>query len=97
VSGSYRVDLAELLDTVDRMASFERSLAEAWDDVDARVNRLHATWSGSAAAAHRAAHDQWRAGAAQMHAALVVMRRIATTAHDNYAAAVSANLRMWGC
>ncbi|MCW2647245.1 MAG: hypothetical protein QOF87_1546 [Pseudonocardiales bacterium] len=90
------VDLEMLQDVIDRMSGFERSLAERLDDIDARVGRLHATWSGDAAAEHRLAHRQWLAGAQQMHAAIATLRRIGATAHANYAAAIAANRAMWG-
>jgi WXG100 family type VII secretion target len=77
-------------------ADFDRHLEDALEQADARVNRLHANWSGAAAAAHRAAHDEWKHGAEEMRAALAVMRRIAKTTHANYTGAASANSSMWG-
>lgn len=90
------VDLEILQDVIDRMCGFERSLEQRLDDIDSRVARLHGTWSGDAAADHRLAHRQWLAGAQQMHAAIVTLRRIGATAHANYAAAIAANRAMWG-
>jgi WXG100 family type VII secretion target len=92
----FAVDLEMLQDVVDRMCGFERSLAQVLDDVDAKVARLHGTWMGDAAAAHRRAHQEWVSGAQQMHAAIVTLRRIGATAHANYAAAIAANRAMWG-
>ncbi len=90
------VDLETLQDLIDRMCGFERSLAERLDEVDSQVRRLHGAWSGAAAASHRLAHQEWVAGAQQMHAAIVTLRRIGVTAHANYAAAIAANRAMWG-
>jgi WXG100 family type VII secretion target len=90
------VDLEMLQDVIDRMCAFERSLAKRLDDIDARVGRLHGAWSGDAAAEHRLAHRRWLAGAQQMHAAIVTLRRIGATAHANYAAAIAANRAMRG-
>ncbi len=92
----FGVDLEMLQDVVDQMCGFERSLALRIDDVDARVSRLHGAWSGAAAAEHRVAHRHWLAGAQQMHAAIVTLRRIGATAHANYSAAIAANRAMWG-
>jgi WXG100 family type VII secretion target len=89
------VDLERLAHLVDRMARFEQHLGGLRDEVDVRVQALNATWTGEAAAAQASAHDQWRAGAAQVHEALAVLRTIATGAHANYAAAAAANRRMW--
>lgn len=93
--GGHRVDPDHLMGSVDQMKRFERRLEAALADVDAKVNRLHATWSGAAAAKHRDAHLRWLQGAQEMRAALVVMRDIATTAHGNYTGAVSANVGIW--
>ena len=90
------VDLELLQDLIDRMCGFERSLEQRLDEVDTRVARLHGAWSGDAADSHRLAHQEWVAGAQQMHAAIVTLRRISATAHSNYAAAVAANRAMWG-
>jgi uncharacterized protein YukE len=63
--------------------------------VDARLQALHGTWSGTAAAAQADAHAHWRAGADEVHEALVALRTIASGAHANYTAAVQANRAMW--
>ena len=68
----------------------------ALEDVDGRVDRLHATWSGAAAAEHRRAHEEWLRGVAEMRAGLAAMRRNAGIAHGNYSSAATSNARMWG-
>lgn len=78
------------------MSRFEQHLETALQDADAKVNQLHATWTGAAAQAHRAAHERWKHGVAEMRAALVVMRQNVSTAHGNYTGAVTANGSMWG-
>ncbi|MGH3624214.1 MAG: WXG100 family type VII secretion target [Sciscionella sp.] len=87
---------ARLCDVVEQMSRFETYLDTALEDVDARVDQLHATWTGAAADAQRAAHDRWKRGAQEMRAALTVMRQIASTAHANYSGAAEANVSMWG-
>lgn len=91
----FTVDLDRLDGIVAEITRFDQRLESAVADMDARVNQLHATWTGAAAGAHRKAHEEWRRGVAEMRAALAVMRRCATTAHDNYGAAATANARMW--
>jgi WXG100 family type VII secretion target len=93
--GRFRVDPAQLWDVVDQMRRFDRRLESALEQADARVNQLHATWTGAAAAEQRAAHEKWKRGAEEMRAALSVMRGIASTAHDNYTDAAMTNARMW--
>lgn len=92
---AHRVDLEQLQEVITELQSFSNAVDEAVGQVDARVNSLHATWSGAAAAEHRAAHARWAQGAREVHEALVVLHAIGTGAHANYTAAVEANMRMW--
>jgi WXG100 family type VII secretion target len=91
----YAVDLGELEGRIDEMAAFERAIERTLQDLTRVVDDLHLTWSGQAAAAHRAAHEKWVAGMKEMHTGLAEMRAAADRAHGNYASAVEANSRMW--
>jgi WXG100 family type VII secretion target len=91
----YQVDLYRLADIVDQISRFEQHLETALEDVDARVDRLHTTWTGEAAIAHRQAHEEWRCAVAEMRAGLAMMRRNASIAHGNYSNAVMTNTGMW--
>ena len=90
----YRVELEELLAFVDRMQSFERRAEAIAARVDAQIASLHDTWSGEAAAAHRAQHDEWTAGAVQMRESLTQLRAAAHNAHRNYTEAAQLNVDM---
>ena len=92
---AFSVDRDVLLDAIDQLQRLEGRLETALDDADREVNRLHGTWTGAAAQEHRDAHARWRRGAAEMHEALVVMRKVAAGAHENYGRAVAANVSMW--
>jgi WXG100 family type VII secretion target len=89
------VDLERLAELADRMGRFQSHLMRVMEEVDTRERQLGITWTGAAAAAQFDAHGRWDAGAAEVQQALADLRAIASTAHGNYAAAVSANLRMW--
>lgn len=91
----HRVDLDQLDAAIGKVEAFERSLRQAMQDAERQVDELHQTWTGDAAAAHRRAHEHWRAGTATMTDALATMHRIARTAHHNYTDAVEANGQMW--
>ena len=91
----YSVDLDRATDVVAALASVEDQLAEVVVDLRWRMARLHETWAGTAAGGHLAAHEGWSASYAEMHAALVRMRRIVRTAAANYTAAAEANTAMW--
>jgi WXG100 family type VII secretion target len=90
----YRVELEELLAFVDRLQSFEQRAEAIAARVDGRVAGLHDSWSGQAAAAHRAQHDEWMAGATQMREALGQLRAAAEHAHRNYTEAAQLNVEM---
>jgi uncharacterized protein YukE len=92
----FRADLAALAELVDRLAAFDSRAELLGADLDVAVRRLHGEWSGPAAQAHLAAHDQWAAGAAQMRASVLDLRSVVAIAQANYSAAAAANVRMWG-
>jgi WXG100 family type VII secretion target len=90
----YRVELEELLAFVEKLLAFEQRTEAIAASVDAQIAGLHDTWSGDAAAAHRAQHDEWMTGAHEMHEAVAHLREAAHTAHRNYTDAVRLNLEM---
>lgn len=90
----YRVELEELLAFVDRLQSFEQRAEAIAARVDGQIATLHGTWAGNAAAAHRAQHDAWMAGAAQMREALAQLRAAAHNAHQHYTDAARLNVEM---
>jgi WXG100 family type VII secretion target len=95
MTAGFRVRPAQLADVVQRLGALDAHLQSVLAQVERRVDELHLTWSGEAAQAQRATHDEWQRGAAQMRAGLATMRSIAATAHANYVAAATANVRMW--
>lgn len=90
----YRVELDELTAFVGRLQSFEGRAEAIAARIDSQVAGLHDTWSGQAAEAHRAQHDEWMAGAAQMREALAQLRAAAHHAHRNYTDAAQLNVDM---
>lgn len=90
----YRVELDELLAFVDRLQSFEQRAEAIAARVDRQVASLHDTWTGSAAAAHHAQHDEWVAGATQMQEAAALLRAAAHNAHQHYTDAARLNVEM---
>ena len=77
------------------MADFERGIERALAHLDGVVERLHITFTGEAADAHRTAHQQWATGMQEMKTGLVEIRDAAERAHTNYTNAVQTNARMW--
>jgi WXG100 family type VII secretion target len=93
--GSYAVDLAELETKVQEMIAFERTMTRTLAELDRSVERLHVTWTGAAADAHREAHRTWVEGMREMAAGLAEIRAAAARAHGNYTSAGEVNARMW--
>lgn len=90
----YRVELDELLTFVDKLEVFGKRAEAIAARVDNQVADLHTSWSGDAATAHRAQHDEWIAAAAQMREAVMELREAAHTAHQNYTDAARLNVEM---
>ena len=90
----YRVELEELLAFLDRLQFFEQRAEAIAARVDGQVASLHDTWAGVAAVAHRAQHDDWMAGAAQMREAVAQLRAAARSAHQHYTDAARLNVEM---
>ncbi|WP_235672930.1 WXG100 family type VII secretion target [Mycolicibacterium hodleri] len=88
------MELDELLAFADKLQAFERRAEALATQIDQRIAGLHETWSGSAATAHRAQHDEWMAGATQMREALAELRAAAHNAHRNYSDATQLNVDM---
>jgi WXG100 family type VII secretion target len=91
----YSVDLDQLDHVIEGMGTFDTALDEHMKKLDARINRLHTTWSGDAARAQKAEHDKWMQAAREMRHAMATMRSAARTAHGNYTRAIAANVSMW--
>jgi WXG100 family type VII secretion target len=95
VAEAFRVDPEALADAVQRMAAFARYAEDMISEIDSRITRLHATWTGEAAAAHAEAHQHWMRGEAMMRAALARISAAGAIARTNYTGAASTNLGMW--
>ena len=93
---AFSVDTVALGERISEMDSFDKTLQEQLDSLDQAITRLHVTWEGEAAAAHRTAHAEWRDGAEDMRKAVAAMRAAAQIARGNYERAVDANVKMWG-
>jgi WXG100 family type VII secretion target len=68
---------------------------ESLDSVDRVVRELAADWTGAASEEFQQAAARWRSASNDLHASLLQVKALLLTAHDNYAAAESANVRMW--
>jgi WXG100 family type VII secretion target len=91
----FEVDLEEVLHVVERMVRCEEALRAVATRLAGRVDALHATWDGLAAAAHHEAQAEWARGFVAMRAGLEQIRDAVRVAHDHYDGAARTNERMW--
>lgn len=91
----YSVDLALLERVVGELDRAQKHLDQQLGDLDRVVESLRSIWKGDAAVAQQEAYTTWTAEARDMHRALTILHGAARTAHGNYSAAVSSNVRMW--
>lgn len=65
------------------------------DSVDRVVRDLSAHWSGAASEEFQQTATRWRCASEDLHASLLRIKALLSTARENYEVAESANLRMW--
>ncbi len=92
---AYAFDLDLAGDVVASLAAVDAQLSEVVVDLRWRIAHLHASWAGTAAGAHLEAHRGWESSYAEMHEALVRMRRVVRTAASSYEAAGTSNAASW--
>ena len=96
MTGKIKVEFDVLSDSADSVDHAAEQLQEHLTAVDELVKHLVATWTGAASDDFHGYIHQWQQASAGLHSSLRELHRILTTAHGNYSAAESANLRMWG-
>ena len=91
----YRVNLAELAAFVESLGKFDDKTQGWLDDVSARAQRLHTSWSGEAAEAHKEHRERWNAGMAKMREGLAKLKEQAASDHARYTGLIEHQQRMW--
>jgi WXG100 family type VII secretion target len=96
MTGEYSVDLDQLDNIVTCLSSLAGFLTEHLDTLDQKSTAVHSgSWSGAAATAHETAHHEWASAARELVQGVNDMSTAARYAHTQYAAAQSANHRMF--
>lgn len=93
---THSVHLEQLAQVIDELTRITSDIGEALEDADAASHRLHGSWDGEASTAHTVSHSSWSDESRQMAEALTDMHTLLRGAHENYSAAVEANIKMWG-
>lgn len=92
----FSVDLAELDAVVSRLSGLSGFISDHLAELDRRVAAVHnGSWSGRAATAHKTAHDEWTAAAAEFVQGVTDMSFAARAAHEHYTYATTANTKMF--
>ena len=94
--GRLTVHLPHLAQAAADLGSLADELQKHLAEVDRGVRRVAETWEGEAQDAFRERYQQWHSASTDLHRALRTLQGIVDTAHGNYSAARTANLRMWG-
>lgn len=93
--GSYRLDPDELEAIIRDLTDCRGVLASRMSDLKDQVRRLHDTWDGLSAEAHRVAQSAIDDGLAAMREALTAFQRANEDARDGYRVAWDANVALW--
>ncbi|GGN58018.1 hypothetical protein GCM10012285_53940 [Streptomyces kronopolitis] len=96
MSGKLKVHFGTLAEASDELDSIAKSLQEHLTELDQAVRRVSETWEGDAQGAFGSYYQQWRSASRSLHRAVRALHKTVHTAHGNYSAARSANVRMWG-
>ncbi|MFG3113099.1 WXG100 family type VII secretion target [Streptomyces sp. NPDC048197] len=96
MSGKLKVHFGTLTEATDELNSIAKSLQEHLTEVDRAVRQVSESWEGDAREGFAAYYQRWRAASRSLHRAVRALHKTVHTAHGNYSAARTANLRMWG-
>ncbi|MFE2229118.1 WXG100 family type VII secretion target [Streptomyces kronopolitis] len=94
--GKLKVHFGTLAEATEDLDSIAKSLQEHLAELDQAVKRVSESWSGDSREAFGGYYQQWRSASRSLHQAVRALHKTVHTAHGNYSAARSANLRMWG-
>ncbi|WP_410667016.1 WXG100 family type VII secretion target [Amycolatopsis sp. cmx-4-68] len=89
------VDLSVLRTLVGDIVAHVDHADQSLDTLDEIVADLAACWAGAGHDAFREAIAEWFASARDLRDQLHWIRDVVANAHDNHAAAVDANVRIW--
>lgn len=91
-----KVEFGALGELISGLEASANRLEEQLSELDAGLARVTQSWEGEAHDRFRVAFAQWRATSKDLHRTLRDLHKVTRTAHGNYHAAESANLRIWG-
>jgi WXG100 family type VII secretion target len=96
VTDRLKVVFGSLSELADGLRQCADALEEHLSELDTAVTRVADSWEGEAHDRFHQYIGEWRASSRDLHGALRSLHQLTQTAHGNYTAAESANLRMWG-
>lgn len=91
-----KVVFGSLSELTQELGSTAEDLEGHLDELDQALVRISESWSGEASDNFHRIFHEWQSTSRDLHQSLRELHRITGTAHDNYTAAETANLRMWG-
>ncbi len=95
MAADYRVDLDGLQRLIDDTAKLETTIEDLAAEIDKGIEQLNVSWTGTAAEAHRTAHNNHIAAATEMREALSALRSKLSAAYAAYHRVGPTNHEMW--
>ncbi|MDV7171936.1 WXG100 family type VII secretion target [Gordonia amicalis] len=93
----YTVDLTQLDEATDRIATFVQRLTDLMEEVDTTVvKRCAEVWGGVGSEAYQERQRNWASAMTKAQGEVEEMRIAARLTHSNYSSAKAANLAMLG-
>ncbi|SIS22054.1 WXG100 family type VII secretion target [Williamsia sterculiae] len=93
--GAFRVDLSEVEQFVNDLRAFVSRAQDQVDALNKDIDRLHITWRGEAAQAHRDAHQRWVEGMGHLRDGISDIARSADHSHRAYTGVQELHQKMW--
>ncbi|WP_413252264.1 WXG100 family type VII secretion target [Streptomyces lydicus] len=90
------VHFESLTEASEELESIAGALQGHLSELDDAVRQVMESWTGGARDEFHLQYKQWSAASKGLHRSLRTLQKTVHTAHGNYSAARSANLRMWG-
>lgn len=95
MSDEFRVELDGMDQIVATLTALSGFITDQLDELDRAVAALHSSsWSGVAADAYTAAHQQWAVSAREFVDGVAYLSDAAKQAHEHYSQASSTNVDM---
>lgn len=92
---AFYVDMAQVAEFADDLRAFIERATDRVGVLNRAVDRLHISWEGESAEAHREAHARWVEGMSDMKDGLDDIARATTHSHEAFTGVQEHHRKMW--